>query len=417
MSLAASHLPRPFRLLAWSNLAAQAAEQIGLAAAPLAAVLILGAGPAETGFLVAVQALPFLLLSFPSGLMADRLPRRRLMAAAEMCRALALLALPLLAFQGLLSIPLLAAVGFAAATGTVVFSVTAPALVPTLVPREALARANGKLELARSIAFAAGPALAGALVGWVGASETFVLAAALSALAVLLLIRVPEAARPPLPKRHFWRDLSEGAHFAWSHPLLRPILLTAVAWNTAWFVLQAAYVPYAAGILGLSSTSIGVSLAAYGAGMILGAVIAPRLMARLTFGAAVAVGPVVSVAAAMVMTATLWLPSGILAGASFFLFGAGPILWTISQTTLRQTVTPGALLGRVSALVMTATAGARPVGAAIGGAVGTLYGLEACIVLAAFGFVIQLVVIMGSAVPRLATLPDSVPEPAAVTAR
>ena len=57
------------------------------------------------------------------------------------------------------------------------------------------------------------------------------------------------------------------------------------------------------------------------------------------------------------MVATLWMPTGILAGLSFFLFGAGPILWTISQTTLRQTVTPGALLGRVSALVMAATAG------------------------------------------------------------
>jgi len=76
-------------------------------------------------------------------------------------------------------------------------------------------------------------------------------------------------------------------------------------------------------------------------------------------------------------TLPYFLPSPLLVGASFFLFGAGPILWTISQTTLRQTVTPGALLGRVSALVMTATAGVRPVGAAIGAAVGIAYGPEA----------------------------------------
>jgi len=404
-------LPPSFRHLAWSNVAAQSAEQIGLAAAPMIAVLALGAGTGETGLLVAMQALPFLLLSFPAGVLADRMPRRTLMTAAEILRALALLTLPVLAMFGMLSVPVLAVLGFAAATGTVVFSVAAPALVPSLVPREMLARANGTLELARSLAFAAGPALAGALVGWAGASQTFMLAAALSMLAALLLIRVPETSRPSLPKRHFWRDLKEGAGFAWMHPLLRPILLTAVAWNLAWFVLQAAYVPYAAHVLGLTASGIGTSLATYGIGMVVGALLAPRLIARLAFGAAIIVGPLVSVAAAFTMAATLWMPSGILAGLSFFLFGAGPILWTISQTTLRQTVTPVALLGRVSALVMTATAGVRPVGAAIGAAVGIAFGPEACILIAALGFVVQLLVIMTSAVPKLTTLPDPVADP------
>ena len=68
--------------------------------------------------------------------------------------------------------------------GTVGFSVAAPALVPALVPRAALARANGRLELARSVAYAAGPALAGALVAWLGGAAAFVLAALLSAAAV-----------------------------------------------------------------------------------------------------------------------------------------------------------------------------------------------------------------------------------------
>ena len=117
-------------------------------------------------------------------------------------------------------------------------------------------------------------------------------------------------------------------------------------------------------------------------------------------------GPLVSVAAAAVMVATLWVPSPLLLGASFFLFGAGPILWTISQTTLRQTVTPDALLGRVSALFMTASAGARPIGAAIGGAVGAASGPEAAILLAALGFVVQALVITWSPVPRLARLPE-----------
>ncbi len=405
-----SDLPRPFRRLAWSNLAAQSAEQIGLAAAPLIAVLSLGAGTGETGFLSAAQTLPFLLLSFPAGVLADRLSRRRLMVVAELVRAAALFTLPLLAVAGWLSVPLLAALGFAAAAGTVAFSVAAPALVPALVGREALSTANSRLELARSVAFAAGPALAGALVGWVGAPSTFLLAAGLSVAAVALLAGLPEPPRPALPPRHFLRDLREGAEFAWTHPFLRPILLTAVVWNLAWFVLQAAYVPYAAHLLGLSAAGIGVTLAAYGAGMVIGALLAPRIVAAVSFGAAIVTGPLVSVAAAAVMAATIWQPSGALAALSFFLFGAGPILWIVSQMTLRQTVTPESLLGRVSALFMTANTGARPIGAALGGLVGAAYGPSSCIGLAAIGFVLQALVILWSPVPRLARLPEPAPQ-------
>ena len=277
--------------------------------------------------------------------------RRGLMVIAEASRALALISLPLLALLGWLSVPALAAIGFAAATGTVAFSVAAPALVPALVPREAFAAANGRLELARSVAFAAGPALAGALVAAAGGSVAFVLAAALSVLAVLLLGGVPEPPRPAARARHVLGDLREGAAFAWRHRLLRPVLLTALVWNCSWFALQAAYVPYAAYRLGLGASGIGITLACYGGGMLAGALLAPRLMRRITFGAALAAGPVVSVAAALSMVATIWLPSALFAGAAFFLFGAGPLLWTISQITLRQSVTPEGLLGRVSALV------------------------------------------------------------------
>jgi predicted MFS family arabinose efflux permease len=400
-------LPASFHRLAWSNLAAQAAEQVALAAAPLIAVLSLGAGAGETGLLQTAQTLPFLLLALPAGVLADRVSRRGLMISAESLRAIALVALPVLAVMGWLSLPLLAALGFIAATGTVVFSIAAPSLIPALVPRAMLAQANGKVELARSIAFAAGPALAGALVGWAGASPTFVLAAILSVLAVVLLIGISEPPRPALPKRHVLSDLREGAGFAWSHNLLRPILLTAVVWNFSWFVLQAAYVPYAVHLLGLNASTIGMTLASYGGGMVVGAVLAPRVTRGLNFGMVVALGPLVSVAAAVAMVATLVVPTGVLAGLSFFLFGAGPIIWTISTTTLRQAVTRDALLGRVSALFMTANTGARPVGAAIGAALGAFYGPEGCILLAGIGFVVQAVIIIASPARALRQLPTA----------
>src|SRR5688572_28232704 len=207
----APRLPAAFNRLAWSNLAAQSAEQIGLAAAPIVAVLVLGAGVGETGLLHTAQTLPFLLLSIAAGVLTDRMSRRRLMAAAEALRILSLLGILTLACFGLLTLPLLALLGFIGATGTVAYSVAAPSLVPALVPRNTLAAANGRLELARSAAFAAGPALAGALVSWAGSPAAFVLAAVLSASAVTLLLRLVETPRAPLPPRHPLRELQDGA--------------------------------------------------------------------------------------------------------------------------------------------------------------------------------------------------------------
>jgi predicted MFS family arabinose efflux permease len=397
-------LPRPFIALAWSNLAAQSAEQLSLAAVPLVAVLMLGAGAGEIGTLAAVQTLPFLLLSIPLGLLADRVSRRKLMVVAETVRAIALLALLAMVVTGHLSIAALAVLGFLGAMGTVAFSVAAPALVPALVPRELLARANGRIELARSAAYAAGPALAGAMVAWTGAPSAFVLAAALSTAAVALLWRIREPARTPAPPRHPLLEIRDGAQFVWRHEFLRPMVLTGVAWNVSWFVLQAAYVPYAVHALGLSAQGVGATLGCYGAGMVTGALLASRIVGAMAFGRAIQLGPAVSVLAAAAMVATLWAPSGLLASVSFFLFGAGPIVWTITSTTLRQNITASAMLGRVSSVFLAVNAGARPLGAALGGWVGASWGEPACLWLAFAGFALQAAVIFASSVGMLRSL-------------
>src|SRR5215467_5399899 len=105
-------LPSAFTRLAWSNLAAQSAEQVGLAAAPIVAVLTLGAGEGATGLLQTAQTLPFLLMSIPAGVLADRMSRARLMTAAEALRVASLVVVLLLAVSGDLTLPLLALLGF-----------------------------------------------------------------------------------------------------------------------------------------------------------------------------------------------------------------------------------------------------------------------------------------------------------------
>jgi predicted MFS family arabinose efflux permease len=409
-------LPPTFNRLAWSNLAAQSAEQIALAAAPIVAVILLGVGEGQTGLLQTALTLPFVLFAIPAGWLADRMSRRWLMASAEALRAAALLAILALIWFDLLTLTLLALIGFVAVCGTVVYSVAAPSLVPSLVPPKSLPAANARIELARTIAFAGGPALGGVLVGWVGAAPAFGVAAALSVMAVALLAGIYEPARAPSPRRHPLREIREGASFVFHHALLRPVFVTQFIFNTASFLILAVFVPYAVRHLGLSATGVGLVLAMYGAGMVVGALFATRVMRWLRFGTVIALGPVTGFVAAAVMALTTVVPTPLLAGLSFFLLGAGPILWVISTTTLRQSVTPPSLLGRVSAINIMAY-GARPLGAGLGALVGDAYGAEMCFYLAVAGFAAQALVILVSPAVQLIRQPgmqDELPGVAAV---
>jgi predicted MFS family arabinose efflux permease len=404
-------LPATFNRLAWSNLAAQSAEQIALAAAPIVAVLLLGVGEGQTGLLQTALTLPFILFAIPAGLLADRISRRWLMAGAEALRAASLLAILGLIWFGVLTLPLLAGLGFVAVCGTVAYSVAAPALVPSLVSADLLPAANARIELARTIAFASGPALGGVLVGWVGAAPAFGFAAALSVIAVVLLAGIYEPARAPAPRRHPLQEIKEGAVFVFQHSLLRPVFVTQFIFNIGSFLVLAVFVPYAVHHLGLSATGVGTTLAMYGVGMVVGALAATRLMRRLAFGTVIGLGPVTGFVAAAIMALTTIAPTPLLAGLSFFLLGAGPILWVISTTTLRQSVTPPRLLGRVSAINIMSY-GARPVGAALGALVGGFYGAEACLYLAVAIFAAQALVILLSPAVALARQPEMVCEPA-----
>jgi predicted MFS family arabinose efflux permease len=400
-------LPPTFNRLAWSNLAAQSAEQIALAAAPIVAVLLLGVGEGQTGLLQTALTLPFILFAIPAGLLADRISRRRLMAGSEGLRAAALFGILILIWLNGLTLPLLALLGFVAVCGTVAYSVAAPALVPSLVSPDLLPAANARIELARTIAFASGPALGGVLVGWVGAAPAFGFAAALSVTAVVLLSGIYEPAREPAPQRQPLQEIKEGAVFVLQHALLRPVFVTQFIFNTGSFLVLAVFVPYAVRRLGLSATGVGATLAMYGVGMVVGALSATRVMRRLSFGTVIALGPVTGFVAAAVLALTTLVPSPLLAGLGFFLLGVGPILWVISTTTLRQSVTPPRLLGRVSAINILSY-GARPVGAALGALVGGVYSAEACLYLAVAIFGAQALVILKSPAVSLARRPEMV---------
>jgi predicted MFS family arabinose efflux permease len=351
------------------------------------------------------------LFAIPAGLMSDQMARPLLMAGAEALRAVALLATLLLLWAGLLNLSLLALLGALAVCGTVVYSVAAPSLVPSLVAPDRLSTANARIELARTVAFAGGPALGGLLVGWVGAAAAFALAALLSIAATVLLGGIKDQPRSLPPRRAPLGDIRAGAAFVFEHPMLRPIFITQFIFNVASFTILSVFVPYAVRHLGQSPSSVGVILGMYGGGMVIGALAAARVLHMIPFGVVVGIGPIAGFLASALMVVTIYLPSPVIAAASFFLLGAGPILWVISTTTLRQAVTPPSLLGRVSAINIVAY-GARPIGAGIGAMVGAAYGAEACLAVAALLFFAQMAVIWLSPAVGLARQPEMVREAA-----
>src|SRR6202007_1884288 len=115
-----------------------AAQQVGMAAAPIIAVTVLGSDVGQTAWIQLGQMLPFLLFSIPAGVLADRLPVKTLMISGEALRTVSLLCVPFIALAGWINVPILALLGMLGSMGSLAYSVSVPSLTRGLVAVEAL---------------------------------------------------------------------------------------------------------------------------------------------------------------------------------------------------------------------------------------------------------------------------------------
>lgn len=388
-----------------AGILAQFADKLALDTLSLSATQA-GASTRLVGLLVAAQSAAWLLVSLPAGVYADRIAPRsliRLGGALMMGGSLvgaALLAGGHIGFW-------LAASTFLAAAGPVVIALSIFVLMPAMAPVALLPRANGRLELGRAIFTILSPLIAGWAVARAAGEIGLGVCAACGLLILAASSRLPGERPPPQPRQPLHRAIAEGARFVAGHPYLRPIALCAIAWNCAFFAFLGIVAPYAARVLALPPETIGLASSVYGAGLVLGAAVGPALIARLPTGALLVFGPASSLIGALLLAlapAALGWPA---LAAAFFLFGFGPILWFIVQTSLRQAVTPQPLLGRVSATLTTAMYGMRPVGALAGGLAGEWLGLSLAIWLPVALFGLSTLAILASTMPRLRALPEA----------
>lgn len=393
--------------ISYSNLCAQFSEQIIIAVLPIIAVLSMSASAAETAFIQMINTLPFLLLSIPMGVIADRVSRKKLMIIIEIVRATAIFILFYLTFSGSLSINKIALFGFFIAMGTVIYSVASPALVASFVIKEQLINANRSIEIAKSVAFTAGPALGGILASYLSGGLAFILAFSLSIVSAVFLICLPKEPLIEKSGRNVIQELCDGLIFLIKNKYLMPITITAFVFNLSQYLLLSIFAYYVINNLSFTSFEVGASLSLIGLGMLIGSFLYKIISKKINFGLQLSLGPISAFMASILIFLTLIYSAKILVFVAFFFFGFGPIIWTISTVSLRQLVTPSNMIAKVSSVIMTVTFGARPLGAAIGVYMSANFGVKSCILAVLIGFLIQLIIILFSKPAKLKNLSDA----------
>lgn len=386
-------------------------DQISYLALPLVAVLVLDADAADMGYLGAAALAPHLLFSLPAGVWLDRVARRRrIMIAADVLRALLVASVPLAYALDTLTLAQLYGVAFLTGSLAVAFDISYSTIFVAVTPRPDYVEANALLNGSRSLSFVGGPSLAGILVQLVGAPVTLV-ADAVSYIASAFFLGRVRASEPPLEPEQdgsVRARIVEGMRFIAHHPIFRPALLAVATINLFNFMFFALFVLYATRELGIAPGTLGAVLGAGAVGGVLGALVASRVGRRLGIGGAFALGCVLFPAPLVLVPLAegpRWLVLGMLFAAEF-LSGLGVMILDINAGTIIPALTPHRLRSRATGAFRFVNYGVRPVGALIGGALGSAIGLRPTLWIATVGAIAGALWLVPSPVAALRELPE-----------
>jgi len=384
--------------------------QVTFLALPLTAAIMLNASPFEVGVLTALEALPYPLFGLFAGVLVDRARKLPVIIWADIGRGLALLAVPVCAWLGVLSMPVLYVVGFLVGLGSVVGWPAYQVFMTERVGRDHLVEANAKIGVSDSASQLVGPGLAGALIQWLTAPIAILLDALSFMVSAWMLRGIPPAATdaPKISGESVWREIGEGLAVVWRNRTLRALAWSLAAWQLFRHAYVAVVILFAARELGFSAGHVGLLFMLAGVGSLVAAGAVTPLNARFGFGP--------TMLAALGGTGVAWLVLGastggfvvasLTFGLGLFLLDFAAMTFFINYLTLRQTVTPDRLLGRVTATMICLTVATAPLGGLAGGWVAEHWGLRAAILLAGAGALAMIpLVAWTSPLARMRTLP------------
>ena len=368
---------RDFRLVLGGQSVSAFGDAVTFTALPLMVVALTGSGVAM-GTVGVLQTLPDLFFGLPAGALADRWDRRRIIIWADLGRALLPALIPLSYLVGWPTLAVILLVTFPMNCLRVLFLAAWTSMIPALVGRDQVGRASSYTEAVFSLSFIIGPAIAGLLVATIGPGPTLLIDATtfvVSATTMRFVQRRLRADRSGT-ETHLGRDIAEGLRYLVHEPTLRVAVGFAGLVSVTTAPLTAAAIFFLTIDRGASSDVVGLILATFGVGYLAGALLAGRLT-RGRLGRLMLVANGVS---AVAMVGFALVESPVVQAAMTFLAGACQALWLIPYITLRSTITPDPLLGRVSAAARTISIGLQPVGLLLGGLALDAFGGSATIV-------------------------------------
>lgn len=364
-----------FGRLFTANLASSLGDGIARTAAPLLAVQLTD-DPLLVSGIAALAMLPWLLFAIPAGIIVDGVDRRRALAVANTLRALLAVALLVLSVTGTLTIWALYAVIFLYGIGETVYDGAVRAVVPSLIGKADLPRANGRIEAGEMIVqnFFSGPftsvLFAVSVVIPLGTN------AAAFALAAGLALVLPTAASgrqfafvAGTQRTAWYRQLADGFRFIFGNRMLTGLLALSTIVGISTSAATASYVLYLVDLLGLPEALFGVFLLSGAVGGILGSMVATWFKARLGAGRTMALA---NVGASLAFVAMGIWPSIAMAAVGYAVSSFAILIWNVLVMSLRQSVIPGRLLGRVHGSWRTILWGTMPIGSIIGGLIGRI---------------------------------------------
>jgi MFS family permease len=398
----------PFRRFWTGQAISLFGDQIGFIALPLAAVLALDANAAEMGYLAAALLAPNLLFSLHAGAWVDRRGRRRqVMMAADLGRAGLIATIPLAYAFDALTFPHLYAVAFLTGTLSVFFYVSYSTLFVSLVPRSQYVEAESVLNGSRAFSYVGGPSLGGLLVSLFTAPFALLADAVSFVASALFLGRISPSEPPTEPQER--GHLVAGLRFIWRSAIIRPALAATATINFFNFVFFALFVLFATRSLHVAPGTLGLVLGAGAVGGVIGSLVTGRLGRRIGIGPAFVLGCVLFPAPLVLVPLAAGPEPLVLAllFAAEFGSGLGVMILDISAGAIFAALIPDRLRARVAGAYMVVNYGVRPLGALVGGALGTAIGLRPTLWLATVGAIAGVLWLLPSPVRSLRELPEA----------
>jgi len=382
-------------------------------ALPLIAATTLKVTPFEFGLLTTIEFLPFILLSLPAGVWVDRLRRRPILIVGDLGRAVAIASIPIAFYFDALTIWQLYVVGFVNGCLTVFFDVAYQSYLPSVVERDQLVDGNSKLEITRSASQILGPGMAGLLIGALRAPFAMVLDSLsyLWSAAFVFLIR---RAEPPVephdeavhgPKPSMRAEIAGGLRYVLGHRWLRYTAATTGISNFFGNVGGAILILYLVNERQMGAEAIGFAFSVGSIGFLLGALTVPRITGSLGVGRMLVL---TSVGFSLAGLPIAFSPNELIWWAlavSGFVGGYCSVGWNINQVSLRQAITPPRMQGKMNATMRFIVWGTMPIGAILGGALGSTIGLHATIVVGALGGLVAFLPVTMSSARKIVTMP------------